>query len=150
MRLLVATECIEEKKIEPQGAQCDESKTQKARADDLHHDICEECRVLRYLFNHISGGVLVQPAASPQLNHFELFTLDVVLDLPVLTSVLPTIVLGVSVLNNQGAVEGRKSIRQKLDAQVGSREQVAAAHQPQAGSRHKNEAPSLHPNTVSH
>ncbi len=98
----------EEKTIEPQGAQWDESKTQKASADDLHHDIREECRVLRYLFNHISGGVLVQPAAGPKLNHFELFTLDVVLDLPVLTSVLPTIVLGVSELNNQGSSRGER------------------------------------------
>ncbi len=126
------------------------SPKEKASADNLHHDIREECRVLRYLFNHISGGVLVQPAASPKLHHFELFTLDVVLDLPILASMLPTIILGVSVQNNQVAVEGRESIRQKLHAQVRSREQVAAAHQPQAGSRHKNEAPSLHPNTVSH
>ena len=86
------------------------SPKEKASADDLHHDIREECRVLRYLFNHISGRVLVQPAASPKLHHFELFTLDVVVDLPVLTSMLPTIVLGVSVQNNQGSSRGEREI----------------------------------------
>jgi hypothetical protein len=75
---------------------------EKSNADHLHHDVCEECRVLRYLFNHFSGRILVQSATSPKLNHFELFTLNVVIYLPVLTSMLPTIVLGVSVQNIQG------------------------------------------------
>ena len=72
--------------------------------------------MLRYLLNHVCGCVLVQASASPKFNHFQLFTLDVVLDLPVLAGMFPSVVLRVP------AVKIRKT-------QVG--QSCAAAHRPE-------------------